>query len=118
MKIVQGEVEDASGETNMSAYLAVGVWHHWLERRDFEFVERMWPTVRKGLDFVTGMQLPFGGICWSQEWDENGPAKINREALLAGSSSIYQYSLTSLCSPWTGTTRSWVVPCVAKQALS
>ncbi|MEZ5159690.1 MAG: hypothetical protein R2709_02325 [Marmoricola sp.] len=90
MKIVQGEVEDASGETNMSAYLAVGVWHHWLERRDFEFVERMWPTVRKGLDFVTGMQLPFGGICWSQEWDENGPAKINREALLAGSSSIYQ----------------------------
>ena len=90
MKIVAGEVEDASGETNMSAYLAVGVWHHWLLRRDLAFVERMWPVVRRGLDFVVGLQLPFGGIAWSQEWDEHGPAKVNEEALLAGSSSIYQ----------------------------
>jgi hypothetical protein len=36
------------------------------------------------------MQLPFGGIAWSQEWDEHGPARVNRDALLAGSSSIYQ----------------------------
>ena len=36
------------------------------------------------------MQLPFGGIAWSQEWDDHGPARVNREALLAGSSSIYQ----------------------------
>jgi hypothetical protein len=90
MKIVAGNVEDASGETNMSAYLAVGVWHHWTLRRDLAFVQRMWPVVRRGLDFVVGMQLPFGGIAWSQEWDENGPARINREALVAGSSSIYQ----------------------------
>jgi hypothetical protein len=90
MKIVAGEVEDASGETNMSAYLAVGVWHHWLLHRDLGFVERLWNTVRRGLDFVVGMQLPFGGIAWSQEWDEHGPAGVNREALLAGSSSIYQ----------------------------
>ena len=90
MKIVLGEVEDASGETNMSAYLAVGVWHHWMLRRDLAFVERMWPVVRRGLDFVVGMQLPFGGIAWSQEWDDDGPARVNREALLAGSSSIYQ----------------------------
>src|SRR5688500_5572915 len=27
MKIIGDRVEDASGETNMSAYLAVGVWH-------------------------------------------------------------------------------------------
>ena len=90
MKTVAGEVEDASGETNMSAYLAVGVWHHWMSRRDYEFVERMWPVVRRGLDFVVGMQLPFGGIAWSQEWDEHGPAKVNLDALVAGSSSIYQ----------------------------
>ncbi len=90
MKIVAGEVEDASGETNMSAYLAVGVWHHWMLRRDLFFVARMWPVVRRALDFVVGMQLPFGGIAWSQEWDEHGPARINPEALLAGSSSIYQ----------------------------
>lgn len=90
MKVVGGAVEDASGETNMSAYLAVGVWHHWTLRRDLAFVERMWPAVRAGLDFVTGMQLGFGGIAWSQEWGSDGPARVNAEALLAGSSSIYQ----------------------------
>ncbi|MBW8750354.1 MAG: prenyltransferase [Propionibacteriales bacterium] len=89
LKIVADRVEDASGETNMSAYLAVGVWHHWLLRRDQAFVERMWPVVRRGLDFVVGMQLSFGGIAWSQEWAD-GPAKVNEDALLAGSSSIYQ----------------------------
>ncbi|MCW2781375.1 MAG: prenyltransferase [Marmoricola sp.] len=90
MKIVAGEIEDASAETNMSAYLAVGVWHHWLIRHDRAFVERFWPVVRRGLDFVTGMQLPFGGIAWSQEWADGAPAKVNADALLAGSSSIYQ----------------------------
>src|SRR5918998_2020525 len=65
MKIVAGEVEDARGEVNMSSYLAVGVWHHWLVRRDPAFVRRMWPVVRAGLDFAVGMQLPWGGIAWS-----------------------------------------------------
>ena len=90
MKIVAGEVEDPSGETNMSAYLAVGVWHHWTLHRDQAFITRFWPVVRRSLDHVAGMQLPFGGIAWSQEWDDHGPAGVNREALLAGSSSIYQ----------------------------
>ncbi len=95
MEIVVGEIKDASGETNMSAYLAVGVWHHWLLRQDRAFVNRMWPVVRKALDFVVGLQLEFGGIAWSQEWDARpdgswGPAKVNEQALLAGSSSIYQ----------------------------
>lgn len=90
MEIVVGTIKDASGETNMSAYLAVGVWHHWLLRRDRAFVNRMWPVVRRALDFVVGLQLPFGGIAWSQEWDARGPAKVNEDALLACSSSIYQ----------------------------
>jgi hypothetical protein len=90
LKIVAGEVEDASGETNMTAYLAVAVWHHWLVRRDFDFVRRHWPAVRHGLDFVVSMQLPWGGIAWSQEWHDGRPATVNRKALLAGSSSIYQ----------------------------
>lgn len=90
MKIVDGVVEDHSGETNMSAYLAVGVWHHWLVRRDLAFVERFWPCVRAGLDWVVSMQLPFGGIAWSREWNDGRPARINAEALVAGSSSIVQ----------------------------
>lgn len=90
MRIVVGKVEDASTETNMAAYVAVGVLHHWAIRQDRAFIERMWPVVQRALDLVVSLQLPFGGIAWSREWDENGPAKINREALLAGSSSIYQ----------------------------
>ena len=81
MKIVAGQVEDERGEVNMSAYLAVGVWHHWLVRRDPAFVQRLWPAVRAGLDWVADQQLAFGGINWTPQ--EQG-------ALLAGSSSIYQ----------------------------
>jgi hypothetical protein len=89
MKIVGGVVENPSGETNMSAYLAVAVWHNWLVRRDFDFVRRHWPAARRALDWVVGMQLPWGGIAWSQEWADGRPAAVNRDALLAGSSSIH-----------------------------
>src|SRR6201999_696265 len=81
MKIVDGAPEDERGEVNMSAYLAVGVWHHWLVRRDLRFVHRLWPSVRAGLDWVVAQQLPCGGINWTPTEDF---------ALLAGSSSIYQ----------------------------
>ena len=89
MRYAGGEVADPSGETNMAAYVAVGVWHHWLVRRDPAFVRGLWPTVRRALDFACGLQLEFGGIAWSQEWSASGPARVNAEALLAGSSSIH-----------------------------
>jgi hypothetical protein len=89
LKVVAGAVADDSGESNMAAYVAVGVWHHWLVRRDLGFVVAHWPVVRRALDLVCGMQLPFGGIAWSQEWDAGEPAAVNEEALLAGSSSIH-----------------------------
>ncbi len=85
MKIIVDRVEDASGDTNMSAYVAVGIWHHWLLRRDAVFVRRFWPVVRRALDFVASMQLPFGGIAWSRQ----GDGKVNEDGLLAGSASIY-----------------------------
>lgn len=85
MKVVGDTVEDASGDTNMSAYLAAGVWHHWLLHQDRAFVRRTWPSVRAGLDFVAQLQLPFGGIAWSQQAD----GLVNQDALVAGSSSIY-----------------------------
>ena len=90
MQILDGMPVDASGETNLTAYVAVGVWHHWTIRRDLGFVEQMWPVVRRALDLVVGLQLPFGGISWSQEWDDAGPSTVNAEAVLAGSASIYQ----------------------------
>jgi hypothetical protein len=86
MRLTAGVVDDPSAETNMCAYLAVGVWHHWLVCRDERFVRRCWPTVRRGLDLVIAMQLPFGGIAWCR--DESG--KVDGDALLAGSASVYQ----------------------------
>ena len=86
MRFSAGVVADPSAETNMCAYLAVGVWHHWLVCRDDRFVRRCWQAVRRGLDFVVSMQLPFGGIAWSRE--ESG--KVDEGALLAGSASVYQ----------------------------
>jgi hypothetical protein len=81
MKIVDGRPEDERGEVNMSAYLAVGLWHHWLVRRDLGFVHRLWPSVRAGLDWVVAQQVAWGGIRWTPAEDV---------VLLAGSSSIYQ----------------------------
>ena len=85
MKLVAGSVADPSTESNMTAYLAVGVWHHWLVRQDVAFVRRCWPAVRRALDLVASMQLPFGGIAWVR----GAQGVLDTEALLAGSSSIY-----------------------------
>ncbi len=78
-------VEDAGTDTNMTAYVAVGVWHHWLLRRDEAFLSRAWPVVRRALDRVTAFQLPFGGMIWA--CDEKGALWDN--ALVTGSSSVY-----------------------------
>jgi hypothetical protein len=81
MKIVNGEVEDARGETNCSAYFAVGLWHHWLIRKDRAFLEDQWNSVRRGLNWVVSLQVPFGGIQWTP---------VDEFCLLTASSSVYQ----------------------------
>ena len=85
IRTVAGVVEDAGADTNMCAYVAVGVWHHWLVRRDEAFVRRAWPVVRAALDLVTALQLPFGGIAWAR----NAYGGVADTALVAGSSSIH-----------------------------
>ena len=55
MKFVNGRVEDASTESNMAAYIAVGVLHHWAIRQDRAFLQRMWPVVRRALDLVVDL---------------------------------------------------------------
>lgn len=85
IKLVAGTIEDDGAETNMSAYLAVGVWHHWLVRRDLRFVHRHWSAVQRALDWVVSMQLGWGGIAWRRRADGG----IDADALLAGSSSMY-----------------------------
>lgn len=91
MRIVADSVTDPSGDANMSAYPAVGLWHHWLVCRDRDLLARLWPSVRAGLDWIVSLQLPWGGIAWAQERrDGADPRPPHPEALLAGSSSIHQ----------------------------
>ncbi|WP_433831225.1 prenyltransferase [Actinoplanes sp. CA-015351] len=76
-----GVIADATAETNHAGYLAVGCWHHWLCTGDEDFLARMWPAVRRALDFVVGCQAVDGEIWW---------AAGDPVALLTGCSSIHQ----------------------------
>ena len=82
--LADGSVEEAKLDTNVCAYTATGVWHHWLCTWDRAFVDHLWPTVDRAMEWVLGMRRPNGTVLWartesSRPWDY---------ALLTGSSSI------------------------------
>ena len=52
------QVEQDKLDANVCAYVAAGVWHRWLLTDDRGFVEAMWPTVEKAIDFVLDLQQP------------------------------------------------------------
>ncbi len=80
------DVTDRSRETNFCAYIAVGVWHHYLATGDEAFLDRMWPSVVAAVEFVLALQQPGGQIGWKREPDGTPVT----DALLTGSSSIHQ----------------------------
>jgi hypothetical protein len=75
------EPSDKTKDANFTAYLAVGVYHHWLTTRDDAFLTALWPNVRQAIEFVLGLQRPDGAIRWNPD---------TGEALLTGCSSMYQ----------------------------
>ncbi|MDH3641093.1 MAG: prenyltransferase [Gammaproteobacteria bacterium] len=79
-------VDGTRAETNFVAYVATGVWHHYLITGDREFLAELWPTVKLALDFVTGLQAPAGEIYWAQDTRTG----INKDALVTGCSSIHK----------------------------
>ena len=79
-----GSVEDIKLDSNVCAYVATGVWHHWLCTWDRAFVDHLWPTVERALDWVLGLRRHDGTILWAVEPD----ARPWDYALLTGSSSI------------------------------
>ena len=79
-----GSVEEAKLDTNVCAYIATGVWHHWLCTWDRGFVDHLWPTVRRSLDWVLSMRRADGTVLWARTADDT-PWDY---ALLTGSSSI------------------------------
>ncbi|MET0703800.1 MAG: prenyltransferase [Mycobacterium sp.] len=80
-----GVVEDPNSDSNFCAYIATGVWHYVLVTADDAFAEMMWPMVSSAINFVLGLQLGGGEICWG-----SSPLGRVEEALVTGSSSIYQ----------------------------
>jgi len=88
------DVTDRGRETNSGAYIAVGVWHHYLSTGDDTFLDRMWPAVCAAVEFVLRLQQPGGQIGWRRD-DDGTPAA---DALLTGSSSVHHALRCALAS--------------------
>jgi hypothetical protein len=81
----QLDVLDPLVDVNQGAYVAVGAWHWWLVTQDSALPKRTWPMVKRALDLVLDSQTPRGEILWAREG-----GVYRQEALLTGSSSMYQ----------------------------
>jgi len=77
-------VEDPKLDANVCAYVAAGVWHHYLLTGDHGFLESMWPVLDAAVEFVLGLQTQRGEIRWARHADGT-PWSF---ALLTGSASI------------------------------
>ena len=76
------EVIDRTRDTNITAYVAVGAWHHYLSTDDAAFLRAQWPVVERAIDHVLAHQSASGEIAWRSDDPADG-------ALLTGSSSIH-----------------------------
>jgi hypothetical protein len=82
-----GEIEcDDRRESNFVAYIATGVWHHYLITQDAKFLTELWPTVERAIEFVLSLQSEHGEIAWAVHPD----GAIQNDALVTGCSSIYK----------------------------
>ena len=80
-----GSPIDQTHDTNMSSYIAVGIWHYYLVTKDTDFMADIWETVNTAMEFTLCMQGPGGEIYWAR----NQAGVIDPMALLTGSSSVY-----------------------------
>jgi GH15 family glucan-1,4-alpha-glucosidase len=80
-----GSVEEAKLDTNVCAYVGTGVWHHWRCTWDRAFLDHLWPTVERAMDWVLSLRRPDGVALWAVEADGSRPWDY---ALLTGTSSI------------------------------
>jgi len=82
---IDGKPLDKTRETNLSSYIAVGLYHYYLITKDVDFLEKMWSTMSAAIDFTVRLQAPTGEIYWAI----SPKMKVDQMALLTGSSSIY-----------------------------
>ena len=81
----EGVPDDTTRETNMSSYIAVGLFHYYLVTGDTEFIRHMWGAMSSGIDFSLSLQTTNGEIYWAISPEGN----IDKMALLTGCSSIF-----------------------------
>jgi hypothetical protein len=80
-----GKPEDLTRESNMSSYIAVGVFHHYLVTGDKPFLEYIWPTLSAGVDFAVDLQAPSGVIYWARSPE----GSVDPVALLTACCSVF-----------------------------
>jgi hypothetical protein len=89
-----GSVEEPKLDTNVCAYLATGVYHHWRCTWDRAFLDHLWPSVERAMEFVLSLRRADGLSLWAIEADGSRPWDY---ALLTGTSSI-QHALRCAAS--------------------
>lgn len=77
--------EDRTSESHMACYLAVGLFHQYLIKRDREELGQYWPCAVRGIEFALSLQTPSGEIYWAKSPE----GRVDPMSLLAGSSSIF-----------------------------
>ncbi len=82
---VRSFVEVDRLDANCVAYVATGVWHHYLCTSDEKFLEKMWQVVKPAIDFVLELQTERGEIIWAR-YSSGEPYSFS---LLTASCSIY-----------------------------
>ncbi|MBS3809257.1 MAG: phenyltransferase domain-containing protein [Desulfobacterales bacterium] len=82
---MDGEPLDTTRDTNVSTYIAVGVYHYYLVTGDDAFLSQMWNTVSRAIDFALSLQAGTGEIYWAKSPE----LAVDPMALLTGSSSIF-----------------------------
>jgi MMP endo-(1,4)-3-O-methyl-alpha-D-mannosidase len=79
---VGNQVKDRALDTNVTCYVANGVWHHYLSTGDRRFLDEFWPVVERAIDFALDRQTETGELAWRGDNPGDG-------ALLTGSSSVH-----------------------------
>lgn len=92
-------------ETNFVAYIATGVWHHYLITADRNFLEHLFPCITRAIEFVLHYQSEHGEIAWAVDERGNG----EDDALVTACASILRsldcacqmaHTLKQDCSAW------------------
>ncbi|HXZ94917.1 MAG TPA: prenyltransferase, partial [Dehalococcoidia bacterium] len=56
---------DQTKDANFAAYIATGLWFHYLATNDTGFLRKKWPMVEKSIDFSLSLQQPTGEVYWA-----------------------------------------------------